>query len=205
MIALTALAVVGGALARGGLHLASPAAAALPPATTPPPGFRFLDSAEFGVRLAVPEDLAAIRPWDLMEDEVVRGALQELADRSGTGVDEYLDDQFESIDVIAVAEDGTSVNVMRISSDTVPTPSTLAAEVAALQLQDVTFGEVQTAFGPATTMRSTTLLTDDQLAVPGHVLWARSPRGVFSIQLTAADAEVADALYGILLRTLQPV
>ena len=86
-----------------------------------------------------------------------------------------------------------------------PTPTGLADDVADLQLRDVTFAEIPTVFGASISMRSTTLLLDDQLAVFGHVLWARNAHGVFSIQLTAAEADVADALYGILLRTLQPL
>jgi hypothetical protein len=131
---------------------------------------------------------------------------QQLAARSPVGVDEYLDDQLNSTEIIAVSEDGTSVNVMRVSSDSVPTAEALADEVAAMQLQDVVFDRIPTVFGAATTMRSTMVMTvfDQQIAVPGHVLWAQNTRGVFSIQLAAEDPDVVDALYGILLRTLQP-
>ena len=59
--------------------------------------------------------------------------------------------------------------------------------------------------GPATTLRSTLTLFGGALRVPGYVLWARNDRGVFSIQVTSESADVVDALYGIVLRTLQPL
>ena len=177
------------------------------PAGFAPPGFRFLDAVEFGIRMAIPDDLVSYRPWDLLEEDGMLSAAQQLASRSPVGVDEYLDDQLNSTEIIAVAEDGTSVNVMRISSDSVPSAEALADEVAAMQLQDVVFDRIPTVFGPATTMRSTVTMTvlDQQLVIPGHVLWAQNRCGVFSVQLTAEDPDVVDALYGILLRSLQPI
>ncbi len=204
-ITLAAFAALGGALAPGALRLAS-STSTLAPVGFAPPGFRFLDSVEFGIRVAIPDDLVSYRPWDLLAEDGMLSTYQQLAARSPVGVDEYLDDQLNSTEIIAVSEDGTSVNVMRVSSDSVPTAEALADEVAAMQLQDVVFDRIPTVFGAATTMRSTMVMTvfDQQIAVPGHVLWAQNTRGVFSIQLAAEDPDVVDALYCILLRTLQP-
>ena len=160
---------------------------------------------EFGIRVAIPADLMPVRPWDLLLEEGVEDVFQGLAQRTQRTTDDCLDDQLNTVDVLAVSDDGASVNVMRIQSDRVPTPAALAAEAKALQLTDVDWGDVDTVFGRATTMRSRISLFDGALIVPGYVLWARNDRGVFSIQVTAESDDVVDALYGIVLRTLQPI
>ena len=205
VITLAAAAALGAALAPGTFRLLLSGFSALPPATTAPPGFRFLDSPEFGIRVAIPADLVPVRAWDLMLEGEAGDILRELAQRTLVASDDCLDDQLTSVDVLAVADDGASVNVMRIDSGDVPTSASLAREAEALQLADVVFGHVETVFGPATTMRSTVTLLDGELTVPGYVLWTRNNRGVFSIQVTAETDEVVDALYAIVLRTLQPI
>lgn len=205
VITLAAAAALGAALAPGTFRLLQSGVSALPPATAAPSGFRFLDSPEFGIRVAIPDDLAPVRPWDLMREDEAGFILQELAQRTRLATDECLDDQLNSIDVLAVSDDGASVNVMRINSGGVPTPATLAKEVEALQLTNVVFGHVGTVFGRATTMRSAVTVLGGELAIPGYVLWTRNNRGVFSIQVTAESDEVVEALYGIVLRTLQPI
>jgi len=205
VITLAAAAALNAALAPGTFRLLQSGFSALPPATAAPPGFRFLDSPEFGIRVAIPADLAPVRAWDLMREGEAGDILRELAQRTLVTTDECLDDQLTSVDVLAVADDGASVNVMRIDSGDVPTSAKLAPEAEALQLADVVFGNVQTVFGSATTMRSTVRLLGGELTVPGYVLWTRNNRGVFSIQVTAETDEVVEALYAIVLRTLQPI
>lgn len=204
VITLAAAAALGAALAPDTFSLLQSGGSALPPATVAPPGFRFLNSPEFGIRVAIPADLTPVRPWDLMREDEAGDIFQEFAQRTRVTTDECLDDQLNSVDVLAVSDDGASVNVMRVSSGGVPTRETLASEVEALQLTDVVFGHVGTVFGRATAMRSAVTLLGGELTVPGYVLWTRNNRGVFSIQVTAESDEVVDALYGIVLRTLQP-
>lgn len=201
VISLAAAASLGAALAPGTFRLANSTV----PTTALPPGFGFLDSPEFGIRVAIPTDLVPVRPADLALEEGAMEAFREMAQRTQVTVEEWLDHQLTNVDVLAVADDGTSVNVMRIHSDRVPTPAMLAAEVEALELTGVEWGQATTAFGRATTMRSTTTLFGGALTVPGYVLWTRNSRGVFSIQVTAESDDVVDALYGIVLRTLQPI
>lgn len=81
-----------------------------------------------------------------------------MADRTGATVDEWTHHQVTGVDAFAVAEDGTSVNVMRTPSEHVPTPAELADEVRALQMDAVRWGRTETVFGPATTLRSTLTL-----------------------------------------------
>ena len=203
-ICLAAASILGAALAPGTFRLLNTAAIARP-VTSLPAGFHFLESPAFGVRFAIPQDLVPVRPESLLSEYGAMVTFQELAERSGVTLQEWLDHQVTSVDAYAAADDGTSVNVMRTPADHVPSPSELATEVEALQMRDVTWGHAQTAFGPATTLRSTLTLFGGALEVPGYVLWTRTDRGVFSIQVTAETAEVVDALYGIVLRTLQPM
>lgn len=205
VISLAAAAALGASLVPGTLRLGGPSLADAGPVTTLPPGFAFLDSPEFGIRVAIPADLVPIRPWDLMLEQGAEDAFRELAQRSQRTLDEWLDHQLNSVDVAAVADDGASINVMRIHSVVVPSPAALAAEAEALELTEVEWGQAMTAFGRATTMRSNTPLFGGALTVPGYVLWAGNARGVFSIQVTAEDGDVVDALYAIVLRTLQPI
>lgn len=174
------------------------------PATALRAGFHFLDSPDFGIRFAIPADLVPIRPADLALEEGAMAAFGEMAERTKQTTEEWLD-QLTNVNVLAVADDGASVNVMRIHSDRVPSPTILAAEVESLLLIDVEWGDAATAFGRATTMRSKTTLFGGALIVPGYALWTRNRRGVFSIQVTTESDDVVDALYGIVLRTLQPI
>lgn len=204
-VSLAAAAALGAIIAPGTFRLLGPPVAATPPTTALPPGFGFLDSPEFGIRVAIPTDLIPLRPRDMLLEDGALDVFGELAQRSGVTLHEWLDQQLNNVDVCAVADDGASVNVMRIHSDRVPSPAALAEEVEALQLTDVEWGHAPTVFGRATTMRSRTTLFAGALTVPGYVLWTRNARGVFSIQVTAEGDDVVDALYGIVLRTLQPI
>ncbi|MDQ7992631.1 MAG: hypothetical protein AAGC63_05655 [Propionicimonas sp.] len=201
VLTLAAAAALGAALAPGSFRLLE--ASASQPADFTPPGFRFLDSAEFGIRMAIPADLTAVRSWDLLEEDGAVALLEDLIQRVQPVTHDSLDDHLNSVDILAVSEDGTCVNVMRVGSADVPTPAMLAPEVEALRLTGVVFGHTETAFGPSTTMRGTT--TVGEFEVPGYVLWARNRRGVFSVQVTAESDEVVDALYAIVVRTLQPI
>lgn len=200
VLTLAAAATLSAELVPGAFRLLG-AAAALPPATVAPAGFRFLDSIEFGLRVAIPDDLVPIRPWEVLLEEGGKDVLMELTERSPGALDGFL----ENTDVMAGSDDGASVNVMRIHFHRVPTPADLAAETEDLQLTDVEWGQVSTVFGRATTMRSKTVLFDGAVVVPGYVLWAQNARGVFSLQVTGPSDEVTDALYAIVLRTLQPL
>lgn len=203
VITLAAAATLGAALEPGTFRLLQPGASALPPATVAPPGFRFLDSPEFGIRVAIPDDLTPLRPWDMLLEDGTLSYFEDIAQRLGQTTDQVLRDQLDGVDVLAAADDGACVNVMRVGLDEVPTPADLTPEADALQMTDVVFGQIGTVFGRATTMRST--LDYAGLDIPGYVLWTRNSRGVFSIQVTAGSAKVVEALYGIVLRTLQPI
>ncbi len=82
--------------------------------------------------MAIPADLAPVRAWDLLREREAGDILRELAQRTLLTTDECLDDQLTSVDVLAVADDGASVNVMRINSGDVPTSANLAREAEAL-------------------------------------------------------------------------
>lgn len=205
VITLAAAAALSAALAPGTFRLLQMDAPALPPAAVVPPGFRFMDSPNVGIRMAIPSDLTPARPWDLLREDGVAGFFEDVAQRLRRTPDEFLDEQLNGTDVLAVSDDGTCVNVMRTPSDVVPTPAMLASEVESLPLTDVVFGHSGTAFGEATTMRGTMTMLDGGLALPGYVLWARNRRGVFSVQVTAGSDDVVDALFAIVLRTLQPI
>ncbi len=204
-LSLAAAAALGATLAPGTFRLRDSPVAGVPGPAELPTGFDFLDSPEFGIRVAIPADLVPVHPEVLLNEYGAMEAFREMAERSQVTLEEWLDDQFTNVDVLAIADDGASVNVMRIHSQDVPSPAMLTAEVEALQLTDVEWGEAVTTFGRATTMRSRTTLFDGALIVPGYVLWTQNACGVFSIQVTAESDEVVDALYGIVLRTLQPI
>ncbi len=203
-ICLAAATTLGAALAPGTFRLLSTPVNPVPVMSLPA-GFHFLQSPNFGLRFAIPDDLVLTRPDSLLTEYGALVTFQEMADRTGATVDEWTHHQVTGVDAFAVAEDGTSVNVMRTPSEHVPTPAELADEVRALQMDAVRWGRTETVFGPATTLRSTLTLFGGALRVPGYVLWARNDRGVFSIQVTSESADVVDALYGIVLRTLQPL
>lgn len=153
--------------------------------------------------MAIPDDLTPLRPWDMLLEDGTLGYFEDIAQRLGQTTDQVLRDQLDGVDVLAVADDGACVNVMRVGLDEVPTPADLSSEADALQMTDVVFGQIGTVFGRATKMRST--LDYAGLDIPGYVLWTRNSRGVFSIQVTAGSAKVVEALHGIVLRTLQPI
>lgn len=193
------------ALVLGGLAAlaASSLGAGVAP-SVPPPGFRFLDSRRLGVRLAVPAEMASRdlgSTLGIAEFEV----FEELANRSETDVDDLLTDQLSSIDAMAIDEDGTAVNIMRIASRQVPTAAELLPLIDPLEMSGVEFTEVTTTFGRGTSLRSGTPLKDGTIVVHSHVLWARSAKAVFSVQVTSGDPIIADALYEVIRRTVQPV
>ncbi len=198
-----AAAALGAALAPGTSRLLRSDASPLVPAGFVPAGFRFLDSPGFGIRVIIPSDLATAHARELARRPGPIDVFADVARRVGnpTGGHPSPGDT----DILEVCEDGTCLGVLRVGTDEVPTTARLTDAVSTLALADVRLCQTLTALGPATTLRGTTRPAGGEVAVPGYVLWTGTDRGVLSIQVTAESDEVADAFYGIVLRTLQPL
>ena len=106
---------------------------------------------------------------------------------------------------MAIDDDGTSVNIMRIASRQVPTAAKMQPLIDPLEMTGAEFTEVKTAFGRGTSLRIRMPLKDGTIVVHGHILWALSAKAVFSVQVTSVDPIIADTLYEGILRTVQPV
>ena len=105
-LSLAAAAALGATLAPGTFRLRDSPVAGVPGPAELPTGFDFLDSPEFGIRVAIPADLVPVHPEVLLNEYGAMEAFREMAERSQVTLEEWLDDQFTNVDVLAIADDG---------------------------------------------------------------------------------------------------